>query len=127
MNFDDLIGKTCSFYGVDNGRFRLGLDWEVQTFEAVEDPDDGYRSMMEKIENIEGMGGVFFARPVAMVVPARADEGDFEGYELRDAETGHVWLRFGTSDTSDYYPYYTFEYMPSGALVSPGIEGETAG
>ncbi len=46
MMFSELKGKPCSFYGIDNNRFRLDYGDARFTFEAVEDESDGYRSMM---------------------------------------------------------------------------------
>tara|TARA_Y100000310_G_C20125841_1_gene553567 strand:- start:51 stop:242 length:192 start_codon:yes stop_codon:yes gene_type:complete len=31
---------------------------------------------------------------------------------LEAAEYGHVWLRFGTDNTDDYYPYFVFRHVP---------------
>ncbi len=120
MNFADLIGQPCDFYGIDNNRFRLGRGAERWTFEAIEDESDGYRSMLDKVATVEeDPGGIFFATPVAVVTPendASQEEGDnepFEGWVLRDA-SGHAWLQLGTHHGDDYYPQFTFLYTPSG-------------
>ncbi len=119
-DFDSIIGKTCSFYGVDGNRFRVGIGRRRQTFEAIEDPDDGYRSSLDKIATVdESPGGTFFRTSVATVVPRRDDLVSFRGWSLVDATTGHVWLRVGTDDADDYYPCFTVDYQPSGEQVAP--------
>ena len=130
MDFDDLMGKTCDFHGVDNCRFRLGFEGKLYTFEAVEDPDDGYRSMLETVRLVPDSEttGIFFDTPVAQVIPVEfkdttidrlTDTYGFDGYELRDAATGHVWLRFGTNEADNYCPTFVFDYELSGAQHPP--------
>jgi hypothetical protein len=100
------------FYGVDNHSFRVGRGIDVRTFEAMEDEDDGYRSFMGAVER--RADGVFFARPVSKVSlrkEANRYYRDYPMYELVD-ETGHVWLRFGTDTTDEYYPFFVFDYSP---------------
>jgi hypothetical protein len=112
MNFDDLVGKKFSFYGVDNNSFRLGtLDTgELLTYEAIEDPSDGYRSYLASVVIQNSLGLIFFSNPIASVVIEETDKGDFKGFELKDIEDNHVWLRFGTDNCDDYYPYFIFQY-----------------
>ncbi len=124
MKFDELLGQMVDFYGVDNGRFRLGMAGQLVTFEAVEDENDGYRSMMSEVRLVPDVeaAGIFFATPIASVVvtdatmPTDHESGrhSFDGYALRDATTGHVWLTLGTDNDDDYYPCFTFDYQPSG-------------
>jgi hypothetical protein len=110
MDFDSLIGREVDFYGVDNNRFRLGVTAsESVTFEAIEDPNDGYRSMMEEIRVVTDGSGIFFRYPIARVRIERVQDS-FAGYLLRDVARDHVWLKVGTSNTGDYYPYFTFDY-----------------
>jgi len=110
MNFDELVGKEFDFYGVDNNCFKLG----DTIFEAVEDEDDGYRSCMKEvlIRTDTEHGLIFFQRPVAEVRVAPATEHDFDGYMLIDTNDGHKWFKFGTADSSDYYPCFRVEYNP---------------
>lgn len=131
MIFTDLIGKPCAFYGVDNNKFRLGVDGQRQTFEAMEDESDGCRSMLREVRAcFEGEGGIFFATPLATVIPTDVDDtltgGCFNGYTLVDARTGHVWVKLGT-DTSldDCYPTFVFDYTPSGEQHPPAAPAST--
>lgn len=112
MRFEDVLGCEVDFYGVDNNAFKLGSD----VFEAIEDPDDGYRSYLRSVEVRDVEGLIFFERPLARVRVIRNDDGGrFDGYSLVDVVEGHTWLRFGTDDLDDYYPSFRFEYVPLSA------------
>ena len=105
---DELLGKRFGFYGVDNNCFKLGR----KVYEAIEDEDDGYRSYLHSIEVVK-VDGIFFKKPLAYVEVKSTGDGDyFEGYWLEDTKDGHVWLRVGTDNADDYYPYFVFEYQP---------------
>lgn len=119
VNFDDLLtAGPVSFYGVDNNMLRVGVNGELLTFEAKEDESDGYRSMMNEVALVPGLGGVFsgvpFCEVTVMVAPGNSgSHGSFDGYQLVDMR-GHVWLTFGTDNSDDYYPSFTFSYTPPG-------------
>jgi len=108
MKIDKLLqpNKLYSFYGVDSQLFKLGSI----VFEALENPDDGYRSYLESC-TITKNTGTFFNQPLANVYYKNTySETDIEGFDLID-ESGHVWLTVGT-DYNDYYPYFVFCYEP---------------
>ena len=106
--FEDLVGKTFGFFGVDCNAFKLG----GLVFEAIEDEDDGYRSYFTSVEVKDPTGLIFFKTEVAEVTVARYLDQDFDGYELVDVRDGHVWLRLGTDSSDQYYPMFTFRYWP---------------
>lgn len=110
MELNEMIGNVWPFYGVDGNTFKLG----DAVFEAVEDPSDGYRSMMDRVDAVIGEGSIFFGSSIALVRVERIDERDFVGYQLVDAHDGHVWLKLGTDEYDDYYPCFTFRYEPKG-------------
>lgn len=117
MNLDDLLGKTVGFHGVDCNVVCLSTaDGDRVAFEAVEDQCDGYRSMLDEVKHVSLRGGTFFREPIVEVTIRKIVGGEgydsFSGYELTDGN-GHVWLRLGTSNWDDYYPYFVFEYSPS--------------
>lgn len=109
------LNEPLPFHGVDNHRFRLGPN----VFEAVEDPDDGYRSYLGSVQATDGEG-IFFSNPVDTVeaveylekFDSKAGTRDVEGWALRSVGDGHVWLVFGTEDYWDYYPCFVFRYTP---------------
>lgn len=115
--FDDMAvdGEFFDFFGVDGNAFKVG----GAALEAVEDPDDGYRSCLKELRTAPD-GSIFFRSPVARVcvrvVSQTCDRSaghyySFRGWELVDADE-HRWLRVGTIDYDDYYPCFTFEYSP---------------
>ena len=115
VSMESLENKTFPFYGVCDNCFKLG----GIAYEAVEDPDDGYRSMMEGIRVIDPTTKIFFRRSIAQVkvvavvkMSRFGTQHDFAGYQLVDVSVSHVWLLFGTDGYDDYYPCFTFEYMP---------------
>lgn len=105
MDFRELIGEVCLFYGVDNHMFKL----DDQVWEAVEDESDGYRSMLGVIKTVQG--GIFFREPLAVVEVKEVGNSELDGYVLYD-ENYHDWLRVGTDNSDDYYPQFIFSYHP---------------
>ena len=112
MEFEEYIkGREFDFYGVCNNEFKLDDD----VWEAVEDPDDGYRSYMDSVQKKES-DGIFFGKPLARVKIVPTDglggyEGSGDGFSVVDAD-GHKWLEFGTDTSEDYYPCFVFTYCP---------------
>ncbi len=91
-------------------RFRL----DGVVYVAVEDPDDGYRSMMEEllIDNDATMKNVFIGcNVVCNHIEKNGDEDD-DILELVDAKTQKTVLRVGTGNYNDYYPYFVAEFDP---------------
>jgi len=84
-------------------------------FEALEDENDGYRSMLEELREVPVENYIFFQTPIALVRveeikgPMTKHDG-FYGWQLVDVKTQHVWLRFGTEE-EDCYPQFIFRYM----------------
>jgi hypothetical protein len=108
MQFEDFVGKTALFYGVDGNAFKL----DGQVFEALEDESDGYRSYLDSVELKDPSGLIFFGAALANVTVRSVSETSFEGYEIVDVDDGHVWVRLGTDNNDDYYPYFVFSYNP---------------
>lgn len=116
--FSELVGQVVEFYGVDNNAFCVKLSGtdSRRAFEAMEDENDGYRSMCEEVVSVPLKGHIFFGRPIANVLVQVDDEID--GYRLVDAKTMHVWLRMGTLYLDEYYPAFCFEYnVPATELM----------
>ena len=112
MEFEDLLGKECDFYGANCNEFQLGYQGEIYTFEVLEDENDGYRSYFDSVIT-KDPDGIFFKNPIARVLvtdnaTSRADGG----YALVDVDKSHVWLVFGTDYSYDYYPMFVFDYEP---------------
>ena len=108
--FDEYVGETVSFFGVNCNCFKLGN----QVFEAIEDESDGYRSYLESVEVVQG-NLVFPRSKLARVKVEEFEDGYFDGYRLVGVSDGHEWLRFGTDNIDDYYPGFIFDYSPKEA------------
>lgn len=127
-----LLGQVYDFYGVDGDSFCIGVNGARFVLEALEDPDDGYRSYF-KCFVTKKVGKVFFKNPIAKVKFSEGgrssrigpdvtgmskSEKEFEearhftGWVLKDVVTGHTWLTIGTDYGDDYYPCFTFRYEP---------------
>jgi hypothetical protein len=115
--FEKCVGKKWKFYGVDGNLFKLG----PCIFEAIEDPDDGYRSYLGSVEvrpNKTG-GAIFFKRALATVELVETGTSTYDGFSLVDVKDDHIWLRVGTDTSEDYYPSFVFDYLPKPQVV-PG-------
>lgn len=84
------------------------------TYEAVEDPCDGYRNSMEGCYVTSTPVKNTFA-PVKVIGRWRT-EGQYSGtdevLELIDAANGNVILEAGTLNVSDYYPSFKASWHP---------------
>lgn len=117
-HFAALEGLVLEYYGADDASHEFKLDGIV--FKVLEDPQDGYRSMLGVIEYGKQSDSIFFRKPLARVRIAtyedRTNNDHYsqsdQGYQLVDVDDGHVWLEFGTDNTDDYYPYFVFRHMP---------------
>ena len=115
-HFAALDGLTLEYSGADDASHEFMVDGIV--FKVLEDPNDGYRSMLGVIEYGEKSNSIFFRRPLAKVRIETYEGRDIDyssgdqGYRLVDIEDGHVWLEFGTDNTDDYYPYFVFRHTP---------------
>lgn len=103
INFDDLIGQTFKFYGAAEHQFKLN----TTVWEAIEDESDGYRSYLGSVERKDSTA-IFFRTSLANVIL----KYDGDHYRLEDAADKHVWLKFGTDNSDDYYPMFVFSYEP---------------
>ncbi len=126
--FETLVGFEYDFYGVDCNTFCLGLGARGRVaFEAIEDLEDNCNKSSLGTIIINSENKLYFKTPIARVrlekfSDDRAgrhsldDYGEFIGWQLVDVTDNHVWLRFGTDNCNDYYPYFMFNYMPKKTL-----------
>lgn len=141
MNLNDLVGKhmldAVDFTNeaikedwddryVDSAICRFRLDGVV--YMAIEDPDDGYRSMMRELvidENAD-MKNVF--PPIEVLARHRSKSLDssieFQSdiLDLVDTATGEIVLTVGTEDTNDYYPLFVANFIPEAMITNKGKE-----
>lgn len=131
MELNDLTGKHI-LSGVDfitrppdyeNGRYEdatvLSFVLDGITYSAIEDPSDGYRSMMEKI--------VVSDEPVTNKFPdnevlGSMREGENDILDLYDTRTGKLVLSVGTEDLGDYYPGFIASFHPENMAINSNYE-----
>lgn len=92
-------------------RFRL----DGKVYCAVEDPDDGYRSSMDKLfVSDDAMRNAF---PPIKVLARVMDRTEYSGaadvLQLLDVRNGKVILEVGTDNTDDYYPSFVASWNPA--------------
>lgn len=116
-HFAALKGIDIEYFGADAATYEFKLDGII--FKVLEDPNDGYRSMLGVIEYGEQSDSIFFREALGKIrietyEDMSRDEynSGCQGYRFVDIEDGHVWLEFGTDNTDDYYPYMIFRHMP---------------
>ncbi len=118
MELESFVGMQ-TFYGVDFGlKSPFGDDGVACKFNfggvnylAVEDANDGYRSMLRDIVPVTGgiqnymMGGV-------RVLAVMRDSCWDEVLDVYSCDTGKKVFSVGTSSPDSYYPSFIFEYYP---------------
>ena len=122
MELYDLKGMhTLSGVEYIEDGIRFVLDGH--TYQANEDPEDGYRSCLRDIALCDASVQFRF-EPVNVL--CRMDESDDdEILEFIDTGNGKTILRIGTADFSDYYPMCVMEWKPEKMAYNDGLkEGE---
>lgn len=115
MNLKDFVG-THMLSGVDREddtndaqAFRFKLDGKI--YRALENPDDGYRSMLDTITlSRVKMTNTF--SPVK-VKCAMSVEDHRDVLQMRDP-SGRLILEVGTDYSDDYYPIFVAYWSPEG-------------
>lgn len=133
VEFDSLLGervldavdtstervKTWGDHFEDANVMRFRLDGKVYT--AVENPDDGYRSSMDRLYAAdEPISNVF--PPCKVLVRKKPDDryGRNDTLEMIDVATGKVVIEVGTDNSDDYYPSFVANFMPENMAVNRG-------
>lgn len=91
------------------------FELDGKTYEVAEDPDDGYRSYLGKINKVYKRCRYRIPDiPVICVLNDKDNESgeECEILEFKDAKNDNIILRIGTANTDDYYPYCVIEYIP---------------
>lgn len=112
MRFEMLVGYSWDFFGVENNIFVIGAGNNIIAFEALEDPDDGYRSHLDKIESVSLKNIIYNRNPIAEIKIVEIEENSFHGYHFIDVKDNHIWLKVGTDNWDDYYPCFQFDFHP---------------
>lgn len=102
---------------------RLRLDGKV--YAAIENPDDGYRSSMDKFILFPDAKMTNVFQPVRVLARVRTKGGryssDADVLELLDVANGKVILEIGTENTDDYYPSFVASWSPKNLNTHIGV------
>jgi len=125
VELETLLGyhvlSGCDTDGVIKGHTRFDdanvvdfvLDGRV--FSAIEDPEDGYRSSLDKIL-VDRVTSVKNKFPPCHVIGTRRQDREYEKNDVIDfidILTGKIVLSVGTENTNDYYPCFVGTFDPT--------------
>lgn len=105
ITLEDLVGRHY-FSGVDFDGNDIIFVLDDIAFVAREDPQDGYRSSMDKLDIYTN---VVKNRFESVEVVAKLS-GDL--LSLIDCDNEKEVLRVGTDESDSYYPYFVNEWIP---------------
>jgi hypothetical protein len=108
LSFDALVGCHAILRAVGDNKFILGS----VIFEVIEDPNDGYRSMLKEVNIVEDPA--MYNRSV--VNESITIEKEKEVFYL-NGKYGTI-LKFGTDYTDTRYPMFVFDYNPAKMSVN---------
>lgn len=102
--------------------FRFVLDGK--TYKVYEDPNDGYRSSMDKIiECDEKVSHTF--EPQEVVIRMKGPDEDaqesHDAIECIDIKNGKIVLEAGTGNHGDYYPYFIGSFYPQNLSINESL------
>lgn len=131
MEVKDLVGLhylTGVDYGTQGGSHLWDRDANVIsfildgiTYSAVEDPNDGYRSMMADlfVSEVE-INNTFEPNQVMGILRGRNNYEDNDVIDFYDTKNGKIVLSVGTGNTNDYYPYFVYAFTPENMSINDG-------
>jgi len=135
VQLDDFVGKSFRLSGVGGfknndetaaAHFTFVLDGVA--YDAMEDPQDGYRSALEDIEVIDTKHVTNRFADVEVVCNWSEQSlhlGGDQVIEFRDFITGQVVIEVGTERYNDYYPGFVGAFFPQNmCLNQPSVEVE---
>lgn len=101
-------------YALDSQVLRFTLD--NLHYEAVEDPNDGYRSSLRCVRHAAIAPALKFAPVLVVGVMQTQSADDFktkcEILQFLNASTRKIVMEIGTTDTDDYYPGFVALFSP---------------
>jgi len=93
------------------------------TYMAIEDPDDGYRSMLAELKIVDRKVNYMF--PPQKVIAKMAPDTTWEVnniLQFYDATTNKLVMEIGTGNWEDYYPYFVFRWLPENLAINKNNE-----
>lgn len=113
QGFERSKRKSVGPFGIEEWRETIKFMLDGITFEAIEDPDDGYRSYCDNIIiSDEKPKYTFPDYEVLCKMKPDTNEDEHEVLMGVDPCTGLVIFEIGTLYINDYYPCCHFEYHP---------------
>lgn len=117
IHLEDLVGNHV-LRGVDipkTGEHKLA-DWirftlDNKVYLATEDPNDGYRSTMDRIDEVDTKVENAF-RGVKVIATMRQPLHMHTILDIAHAKTSKVILSVGTGQCDDYYPSWVAQFYP---------------
>jgi hypothetical protein len=114
----DMGKTTVERYGSTEEANHISFVLDGIVYTATEDPDDGYRSYMGTLSVGGSVANTFAPQCVlCSYYTGKIDEDSYytanELLIARDVVTGKEVLRIGTSNTDDYYPWFTADFDPT--------------
>ena len=130
VTLDDLVGMrnlTAMWRGVETVEW-CGENQDVQcvllrfdglVYRFIEDPNDGYRSMLREVvvlseATVLPPGTAVFEMVVECRKRPNGEYGTNDVHYAVNEQTGLVVLEIGTTNTDDYYPSFVFSWTPAG-------------
>jgi len=114
---DFAIEKATEEYYEDANNMAFEMDDKV--YLVREDPDDGYRSSMKDIEEVDIK--VVNQFPPCKVEGVRREDVEYQKNDVidfYDLITGQVVMSIGTENTDDYYPCYIAYFDPTAMKIN---------
>lgn len=103
--------------GVDGIAFTL----DGQTYAAIQDLNDGYRSCLDKILSLDKDAYMSTHIPPTKVRAAYATDRPCKVINFVDVITGETVLEVGTDNSDDYhYPFFVASFYPQNLAANQG-------
>lgn len=129
VELESLVGKHF-LSGVDFGIHKWNSGFSEEsctmlfilddvTYEAIEDPDDGYRSCLESLMVSDKEVRTKFPKQ-EVVCKMKEDDKNYSNDILQfiDVITGKVVLEVGTDHYDDYYPCCVMNWYPENLAIN---------
>ena len=90
---------------------------DEKTYTAVEDPDDGYRSSMDRLFQTDAKLKNTF-KPIDVLAVNHEELLNFF-----DINNGKLVLSIGTNYDDTYYPVFVAEFIPENMSINENLDG----
>lgn len=132
MELKDFIGEHI-LTGVYLGSFEIeegynkgcicnSVDFIIDgnTYTAIEDPDDGYRSSLKEIvcDNSRVVNNIFSPVKVVCAWMPNGKYYEHQVLDFIDVITGKIVLSVGTENVDDYYPAFVSRFHPENMILN---------